>query len=165
MHVARFAAPAQARLILDRGDDGLQRADRLFELALLVLVEPLHRLSDRPRREAGQLASEFDALNELPALLQHAHEREEGRHNLAALLEVLLDDTGIVEREMLSRQAVAGAADPTLGTPGKELQGLIIHPAEEVDVGVVPGEGMKVIDAAAGFLDRAEILALADAVQ
>src|SRR5262249_34386837 len=148
---------APAGFAFDGGDDGLQRPDRLLQLPLLVIVEPAHRLTDRPSRQAGQLAAEFDALDELAALLQHAHQREEGGHDLAALVEILLDGAGIEEGKMFLGKAVAGTADPTLGAPGKELEGLIVHAAEEIDVRIVPGEGMKVIDAAAGFLDGAEI--------
>src|SRR5262249_14357783 len=83
-----------AGFAFDRCDHGLQRADRFLELALLLLVQAAHRLADRPCRQAGELAAELDALDEFSALLEDPHQREESRHDLAAFLEVLLDDAG-----------------------------------------------------------------------
>src|SRR5262249_10798174 len=110
----------------------LQGAYRLFQLAFLRLIQPAHRLADGTRRQAGKLAPELDALNELSALLQDVHQRQQGRHDLATLLEILVENTGVVEREMLLRQAVAGTAHPALRPPSEELEGLIIHAAEEI---------------------------------
>src|SRR5262245_37141810 len=66
---------------------------------------------------------------------------------------------------MLLWQAVAGPAHPAFGAPCKELQGLIIHAAEQVDMGIVASKRVEMVDAPARFLDGAEIPAPSNPVQ
>src|SRR5262245_8273681 len=77
-------------------DGGLYRPDRDLELPLLVDIETAHRLAHRTRRQSGQLAAILDALDELAALLEHAHEWQQRGHDAPALDEIVLDRTSPV---------------------------------------------------------------------
>src|SRR5262249_46456744 len=48
-----------AGFAFDRGDHGPQGADRFFELALLLVVQPAHRLPHRTGGQTDELAAEL----------------------------------------------------------------------------------------------------------
>src|SRR5262245_32553768 len=149
--------PAISLLRGDLGDGLLEHPHHLFQLPLVVLVQGLQRRPRRASLQADHLASMLDALNEFAALLEHPHERQHGRHDTSAILEIPFDGASLIERGMLLRQEVGPAADPAARTPCEKFQRLIIHPAGHLDMGIVTRQKMDAVDVAGAFLDGAEI--------
>src|SRR5690606_18317263 len=107
--IAAYSAAVRASCIVgSRGDlrnGPLQVCDDRLQAALLVGIESPQRRADRAGLQPGQFAAELDRLNELSAF-EEIHQRQHGRHDPAALVEVLFDHAGLVERHMLARDEV-----------------------------------------------------------
>ena len=69
-----------------------------------------------PGLQAGQLAAVLDRLHELAAV-EEVHQRHHRRHDPPALVEVLLDDAGLVEGDVLRRARSSTRRRPSSAHP------------------------------------------------
>src|SRR3954471_2163352 len=92
-------------------DGALQVGNDRLEGLLFFRVEGAQRGPHRADGEAVQLTAELDRLHELAAV-QKVHQRQHRCHDPAALVEILLQDTGLVECHMLPGKEVGAGTNP-----------------------------------------------------
>src|SRR3954470_24127693 len=113
-------------------DGALQVANDRLKGLLFFRVEGAQRSPHRADVEAVQLTAELDRLHELAAV-QEVHQRQHRCHDPAALVEILLQDTGLVERDVLRGKEIGAGTNPAPRPPGEELERLIVPAARQVD--------------------------------
>src|SRR3546814_20382829 len=102
-----------------------------------------------------------DRLDEF-ACIQKIHHRHHGCHDPATFVEVLLQNTSLVQGDVLARQEVRTGAHPATSAPCEKFKSLIVPTARQFDMWEPAGQEMYTAHVAGTFLDCHEVPGLSD---